>query len=102
MSGRVLPEVHAAVMRRDRECIAALLDKSHGCRDRWGEPHEPDHMARLTIEHVKTDPGGRRRHDEGHLVAMCHSANVSHWGASTENRRLLNAFLWGCRKQAAA
>ena len=28
MTDRVLPEVHAAVMRRDRQCVLALLDKA--------------------------------------------------------------------------
>ena len=59
MTDRVLPEVHAAVMRRDRQCILALLDKAHGiCRDRWGEPLAPSVMGKLTLEHVREDPGG--------------------------------------------
>jgi hypothetical protein len=99
MSERVLPEVAAAVLRRDRQCLAAMLDRSHWpCRDKWGETHAADDMGKLTIEHVRTDPGGARRSDELHLVALCHHANaVDHWGSSTDNRALLNAYLQGVR-----
>ena len=96
----VLPEVRAAVLRRDRRCLAEMLDQSHECRDLWGDPHRSDDMGKLTIEHVRTDPGGMRRDDAGHLVAMCHHGNtVLHWGSSTENRALLNAYLAGARAQ---
>jgi len=74
-------------------CLAAKLDKSHTCRDQWTEPAPG--MA-LTIEHVRTDPGGARRDDPAHLVVLCYHANVvQHWGSSTENRALLNAYLLG-------
>ncbi len=103
MTDRVLPEVHAAVMRRDKVCILALLDKTHGvCRDRWGEPHNPTDMGKLTLEHVRDEPGGRRRSDEGHMVAMCGWANDQHAGSTTENRALLKAYLFGTRQQSRA
>lgn len=86
------------ILVRDGRCLAALLDKSHWCRDQWGASHRPDHVESLTIEHVRTDPGGARRDDPLHLVAMCWQGNVvDHWGSSTENRALLNAYLAGCR-----
>lgn len=94
---RVSPETRNAVMERDRQCLAALLDLSHMCRNQWGDRHSPYDVSWLTIEHVRTDPGGKRRHDALHLVAMCHEANVLHWGSSTENRALINAYLWGVR-----
>ena len=88
-------------MRRDAMCIAALLDRSHQCQDKWGESHLPSEMGKLTLEHVRTDPGGKRRHDAGHLLALCARSNDQHWSSSTENRALLNAYLAGCRAAAA-
>ena len=93
---------HAYVLDRDRQCLAFLLDKLHNCRDKWGELQLPGDRTQLTVEHVRTDPGGARRDDEHHLVAMCHHGNtVEHWGSSTENRALLNAYLLGVTAQGA-
>ena len=103
MTDRVLPEVHAAVLRRDGRCVAAALDRSHVCRDRWAHEHAPTAMGLLTVEHVKDEPmlGRRAPSDPSHMVALCFSANaVEHWGSA--NRRLLRAYLLGCRQQAAA
>jgi hypothetical protein len=93
----VTPAVRQQVLDRDRQCVAALLDRSHQCRDTWGEPHSPWDRARLTIEHVKDEPmmGKRAPSDPGHLVAMCHGGNaVEHWGSA--NRGLCLAYLAGC------
>ena len=93
--------IRAFVIHRDGRCVIALLDKSHICRDKWGTEHGADASELLTIEHVRTDPGGARRDDPLHLVAMCWRGNVDdHWGSSTENRALLNAYLAGCRTAA--
>lgn len=93
---------HALVIQRDRQCIAALLDNSHECADRWGTKHHAADPDKLTVEHVREHPGGMRRDDEGWLVAMCHSGNVvEHWGSSTENRRMLNIYLRGIRAAVA-
>lgn len=103
MTDRVLPEVRAAVFRRDRQCILWLLDKTHGvCRDAYGQAHLPTEMERLTLEHVRLEPGGKRHSDEGHMVAMCGWANDQHHGSRTDIRALLNAYLAGTRQQAAA
>ena len=99
MPDRVLPETRAAVFRRDGQCLLFVIDASHVCRDQWGEPHAPDDMGKLTIEHVRTDPGGMRRSDQWHLVAMCHHGNVNHAGSTTEARALLNAYLAGARAE---
>lgn len=86
-----------AVLLRDRECIAAVLDKSHRCRDRHGYEHEPDDIARLTVEHVRELAGGERRDTYGWLLALCHDANaVSHWGSA--NRDICRAYLEGVRR----
>jgi len=86
------------VKRRDVfGCLAALLDGSHRCVDQWGNSHAPTDPDRLTIEHVRRDPGGTRSDDASRLVVLCWSANVEqHWGSSTENRALLDAYLYGC------
>ncbi len=92
--------VRDLVFDRDRQCLAALLDKSHRCADMWGRPHAAEYMLSMTIEHVREEPGGHRFDDEFHLVAMCWTANDRHWGSSTENRALLNAYLAGCKAAA--
>jgi len=89
------PEIRAAVLRRDHVCVLSLVDHGHQCRDKWGEPHDPNDIGKLTLEHVRTDPGGMRRDDELHCVAMCHEGNVMHAGSTTENRARLNAYLLG-------
>ena len=93
----VSPAVHAAVLYRDRGCVAALLDKGHICRDKWGERQGP--RDDLTVEHVREDAGGHRFDDDLHLIAMCHSGNaVEHWGSA--NRDLCRAYLAGVRAAA--
>lgn len=91
-------ELRRAVIARDGACIIALIvDKSHVCRDQWGEPHRSDDTARLTLEHVREQPGGMRRDDPGWCVAMCYAANIEHAGSTTEARARINAYLAGWR-----
>lgn len=97
----ITQELHDHVLRRDGCCVISFMDRSHTCRDRWGEEHDPTVLGRLTLEHVRTDPGGMRRHDPGHIVAMCWHANVvEHWGSTTEHRLALNIYLRGIRAAA--
>lgn len=74
----VTPSLHAAVLRRDRECVLAKMDRTHVCRDVWGNPHPSDDLAKLSLEHVKDEPmmGRRAPSDLAHLVALCYAANV--------------------------
>ncbi len=55
------------------------MDPDHVCRDRWGEPHSPYDLDKLSLEHVH-DTGGmmgkRAESDPAHLVALCYGANV--------------------------
>lgn len=97
---KVTPAIRETVMVRDGQCVAALLDRSHQCRDQWGTPHSPYRLASMTLEHVKSEPmmGVRSPSDPEHLVAMCHSGNVIElWGS--KNRDLLRAYLAGVRAQ---
>ncbi|HTR71896.1 MAG TPA: hypothetical protein VMH41_16930 [Mycobacteriales bacterium] len=74
----VTPEMHAAVMRRDRECVAAKLGFDHVCRTRFGVPHAPFAVDVLTIEHVHEGygmAGKRATSDLGHMVALCGMLN---------------------------
>ena len=92
---------HAYVLHRDRQCVAALLDGSHRCRDKWGNEHSSGETALLTVEHVRDHAGGTRHDDPEHLIALCHHANAfEHWGSA--NRDLCRAYLFGVRAQAAA
>lgn len=74
----VTPALREAVLRRDGRCVAAILDRSHECRDQWGTPHDPRALGKLTLEHVKEAlrMGKRAESDEAHLVALCYGANV--------------------------
>jgi hypothetical protein len=88
-----LGELRLAVIRRDRQCVAALLDLSHMCRDTWGQPHSPGDQNKLTLEHVK-DRRGRRLDEAHHCIALCAQGNVQeHW--SDANRQLAWAYLAG-------
>ena len=76
----VTTDVRAAVMVRDRRCFVTRLDPDHVCRDQWGNPHESDRLAALTLDHVHDHAGGskgkRAPSDVRHLVLMCYGANV--------------------------
>lgn len=74
----VTPELHAAVLVRDRACLLSKIEPDHLCRDQWGSPHAAGDLARLTVEHVKDQPrmGRRAPSDMAHLVALCAAANI--------------------------
>jgi hypothetical protein len=93
---RVTGDLHDAILARDGMCVAARLDRSHRCRDEWGERHEPDALSKLTVEHVKDEPmmGKRAPSDEAHMLALCFAANAwDHWGS--KNRDICRAYLAG-------
>lgn len=94
-----LSELRAKVLNRDGQCILAQFDDTHECADTWGTNHSPYDLDRLTLEHVREHPGGRRRDELGWCVAMCHRANIEHMGSTTEVRRRLNDYLMGVRAQ---
>ena len=75
----VTPETRLFVLRRDGECVLHKRDPFHVCRDQWGAWHAPDHLLKLSIEHVKSEPrmGVRAASDPEHLVALCHAANLA-------------------------
>lgn len=54
--------------RRGTVCVVPMLDPSnrHSCK------------GPQTIDHVKEEPGAVRKHDAGHLVAMCWDHNVTY------------------------
>ncbi len=90
-----MAQLRETVISRDRECVAARLDKLHDrCVDRYGTPHPPTYYWLLTLEHVKKD--GRRIDSADHCIALCYRANVEeHWSSPPENNRLANAYLFG-------
>jgi hypothetical protein len=95
----VTPQTHAKVLYRDGQCVAALLDKSHICRDTWNVAHDPRESGVLTVEHVRSAAGARRKDDAYSLIAMCYSGNViEHWGSA--NRDLCRAYLAGVLAQS--
>lgn len=79
-------------------CLARKFEPGrHVCRNVWGEVVEPgsiEYVQALTLEHVRLEPGGKRRDRKEFCVTLCHHANtVLHWGSGWENRHLLNAHL---------
>ena len=91
---RVTPELHAAVMERDRRCILFDLDSDHVWRDRWGQPHMPGAVHLLTLEHVHEGYGlmGKRAPNTMRtMVAVCWAGNVG--VPSKEQRAGLRAYL---------
>jgi hypothetical protein len=68
----------AAVYARDKVCFLYRLDSDHICRDPWGNPHAPDDLVKLTLDHVKDSLmlGRKAPNDRLHLVAMCWRGNV--------------------------
>lgn len=76
---KMTPEVRAAIINRDRMCfIYAFVDHAHICRDVWGDPHMPDDLLRLTVEHVKKElaMGVRAKSRIEFGLALCHKGNV--------------------------
>jgi hypothetical protein len=75
---RVTPDLHRRIVQRDG-CLLARYDRTHECRDGFGNVHGPWSLERLTVEHVKDDlrMGQRAPSDEFHLVGLCAHANVS-------------------------
>ena len=101
----VTPELHDAVIARDTRfaggCVAAFLDLSHGCRDRWGTPFPPEQVP-LTLDHVQSDYGrmGKRApSDREHLVSLCYHAHLNGW--ATANRPGLRLYLLGANEAVA-
>lgn len=92
----VSPELHDAVLERDKLCfVRRLYGPAHICRDRWGDSHPPTDLRKLTLDHVHLVAGGMRGKrapdDLQHLVAMCAQVNVS--GPSREIRDAERTYL---------
>jgi len=90
----VTPELHAAVLVRDRRCVQAQLDITHTCKDIWGNPHLSEALERLTLDHVQSAYGrmGRRAPSTmATLVSLCGRAHLGGW--ATSHRPELRAYL---------
>ena len=76
---RVTPDLRRQVLQRDGQCVLAILEPGHLCRDTWGRHHASTALDLLSLEHVKDQPrmGRRAPSDPAHLVAMCHWSNVN-------------------------
>ena len=87
--GTPLGILRTEVINRDRQCVASIRDKAHECRDKWGDPHRPDALLKLTLEHVKDDRG-RRLDSPDWCIALCSDANVNqHWSSANRDAALL-------------
>lgn len=85
MRDAVSPDLHRKVVQRDG-CLMARYDRGHQCRDKWGNPHGPWDLDRLTVEHVWMDSeklpghfaaakGSRAPSTEFTLVGLCGFVN---------------------------
>jgi hypothetical protein len=89
----VTPELRLFVLRRDGACVAAVLAPgSHECRDSFGTPHRPDALWKLQVDHIRLEPGGKRRSVASQLVSMCANAHL-YDGWATANRPAIRAYL---------
>lgn len=66
------------MLSRDRGCVLASLEPGHVCRDAWGNRHDPGDLARLSLEHVKSElrMGVRGPSTPDSMVALCMAANL--------------------------
>jgi hypothetical protein len=74
----VLPEVRAAVLRRDGQCFLAGREPGHQCFDGFDNPHAPTEWWKLDLDHFWHDGahmGDRAPSDPEHMVAMCARGN---------------------------
>ena len=93
----VTPQVYAEVIARDLRiaggCVAPHLDPMAGeCHDRWGNLVRPYAVEALTLDHVREEPGGRRRSEPRWLVAACSGHHVF-GGWCSANRPKLREYL---------
>ena len=91
-------DLRALVINRDGGCLLAELDPIHECEDQWGRGHSPYDLSKLTLEHVREHPGGRRRDEPGWCVALCHRANIEHALTRKDMRAEVLAYLRGIRR----
>lgn len=88
----VTAEVREAVLRRDGRCVASILEPGHECRDMYGTTHHPSALSRMTLDHLRLDPGGKRRSLPSQLVTLCYGAHIA-TGWATANRPALRDYL---------
>lgn len=80
--------VYQAVELRDPQCMAPVLDEVE--HNRW-----PGCCGgRLTMQHVKPGPGGKRITDEAHLIRLCEWHHLyTGWATSKHGLALQRAYL---------
>ena len=93
----VTPAIREAVLRRDGQCVAAILDPGHVCQSQWGVPVFSNDLDRMTLDHVQGGYGRmgvRAPSDPAHLVTLCWGAHLlTHW--ATSHRPELREYLAG-------
>lgn len=94
-----MAELRELVFARDKACVLATLIH-HRCADRWGQEHDPDDLARLTLGHVREHAGGMRRDEPGWCIAQCGLSNQRH--EESANAAIIRAYLLGWRIGAGA
>lgn len=70
-----------AVIDRDKQCIAPLLDPDAGpCRDRWGRVVPATSLRAATVDHVPPYPGAPRISTRRWMARICWGHGVhGHW-----------------------
>lgn len=89
-------ESHDAVIRRDGQCVAQVLDPSAGlCRDPFGRVQVSWDTAHLTVDHLKDGPmmgQSEDRDDPNRAVTLCYGHHIA-GGWATSHRPLLRVYL---------
>ncbi len=89
----VTPKLYRLLLGRDRGCVLAKLDPSHGCTDRWGYRTHPWDPRGLSVEHVKRDLRAGRRADSLPAFTAIICAGTNGKPPSKEERAKLREYL---------
>lgn len=88
-------DLRARVILRDEICVISLVDRTHECRDVYGQAHLAADLSRLTLGHVRRAPGGSRFDLPTDCIAQCGQSNDRH--AESANAGGVRIYLAGVR-----
>ena len=95
MKDPVTPDLRRRVLRRDRQCVAVIIDpRIDQCQRRFGQPCQPTDPLALTLDHVQEGYGrmGKRAPSTAsNLVSLCWHHHLDGW--ATSHRPELRAYL---------
>jgi hypothetical protein len=90
---KVTPEQVAEALAKWGGCILVRIEPEHECADKWGNPHRPDQLDLLEMDHLKMIARMGKRGEV--IVPMCSAGN--HRPPTAEQRRAMRELV---REQA--